>query len=162
MDQCKWPRSKLPSSVSSRLPDIQRVLFLITDPFSCFFCHSQSTFHISKVMLWISKVFCSRSGGTSRLLQLQLHWQQPGDDTIREMTGLFLPPLSFLPLSFYPMLCLPNFLIWSTASPQAAVAEQLGTVGSDGGRHHHKTALLPNMPQSEWGELWRSSLHAEK
>lgn len=46
------------------------------------FCHSQSTFCISKVILWMSKIFCSRSGGTTPR-SLQPHTLNPhhhGDD----------------------------------------------------------------------------------
>lgn len=42
------------------------------------FCHPQSTFHISKITLGISKIFCSRSGGTTPR-QLQPHSLNPHD-----------------------------------------------------------------------------------
>lgn len=65
--------------------------------------------------------------------------------TTKDMTGLFLlhapSPSPFF--FFLATLYLPNFLIWFTASPYAAAAEQLGTVGSNGRRQHYKPALLP-------------------
>lgn len=126
------------------------------------FCHSWVTFHISKVMFWISRVFCRRSGGTGNTAWRPHH---QGDDRSIPF-GFFssFPSPFFLSLSlplFYPMLCLLNFPIWFRAWSQAAVAEQLWTVGSDGGKQQ-KSTLLPNMPWFEQGELWHPSLYTKK
>lgn len=119
---------------------------MITDPFPWAFI----TLGAPSTSPWIC--FESPQYFVTGLRRLQSHSLNPHHQHNEGDNPLYPPSTS------HTMLYLRNFQIWSTAPPQAAVAEQLGMEGSNGRRQHHTPAECVT-PQDE--QSWCSSFSDE-
>lgn len=120
---------------------------MITDPFPWAFI----TLGAPSTSPWIC--FESPQYFVTGLRRLQSHSLNPHHQHNEGDNPLYPPSTS------HAMLYLRNFQIWSTAPPQAAVAQQLGMEGSNGRRQHHTPAECVT-PQGE--QPWCSSFSDER